>query len=613
MKVMIKTLLIYVSSVAALQGFALTETVNGITWTYTVSNGEASLGTGDYYSGRAVPVATSGIITIPTTLGGCPVTHIESSAFRECKGLGSVMIPEGVTSIGDMAFDWCTNLTSITIPNSVTNIGGAAFYGCDGALFDTNSIPGVKLVDGWAIGYTDSLSGSLDLTGTRGISEGTFRNCTNLTSVTIGNGATSIGYETFRSCRGLTSVMIPEGVTSIGDMAFDWCTNLTSITIPNSVTSIGNGAFHACSRITSVTIGNGVTSIGDEAFDGCSGLTSVTIPNSVMAIGVGAFAFCRGLTNMVLPFVGAKRGNSSGADSLFGHVFVANGNPGAGYIQTCQYYTSSLSKTCYIPASLKEVTITDETRLGYGAFYNCSGLTSVTLSDSMTNIEDSAFAGCSELTSVTIPDGIISLPISAFDGCGKLCSNWVKILTNVSSENYGGGGANAGSGAKVNLTVTNVVVHYVTASVPSAAVIPSTTSGIVNVISEVNAGTAVAITADWAEQYPGFVAKFGNDFTKAITAETGKRDGVGKPMMVWQDFVAGTDPTNPDDVFRASLTFDAATGDPIVSWTPELSAAEAAKRIYKTFGKVRLNDPNWTLINGDAANYNFFKVTVEMR
>jgi len=129
----------------------------------------------------------------------------------------------------------------------------------------------------------------------------------------------------------------------------------------------------------------------------------------------------------------------------------------------------------------------------------------------------------------------------------------------------------------------------------------------------VNAGTAVAITANWAEQYPGFVAKFGNDFTKAITAETGKRDGVGKPMMVWQDFVAGTDPTNPDDVFRASLTFDAATGDPIVSWTPELSAAEATKRIYKTFGKVRLNDPNWTLINGDAANYNFFKVTVEMR
>ena len=103
---------------------ALTETVNGITWSYTVSNGEASLGTGDYYSGRAVPVATSGIITIPTTLGGCPVTHIESSAFRECKGLGSVTIPEGVTSIGAGAFANCTNLTSITIPNSVTNIGG---------------------------------------------------------------------------------------------------------------------------------------------------------------------------------------------------------------------------------------------------------------------------------------------------------------------------------------------------------------------------------------------------------------------------------------------------------------------------------------------------------
>jgi len=134
-----------------------------------------------------------------------------------------------------------------------------------------------------------------------------------------------------------------------------------------------------------------------------------------------------------------------------------------------------------------------------------------------------------------------------------------------------------------------------------------------DIVSEVNAGAAVAITADWAAQYLGFEAKFGNDFAKAITAETGKRDGAGRPMMVWQDFVAGTDPTKPDDVFKASITFDAVTGDPIISWTPELSAAEAAKRVYKTFGKVRLNDPDWTLIDGDAANYNFFKVSVQMK
>ena len=84
-------------------------------------------------------------------------------------------------------------------------------------------------------------------------------------------------------------------------------------------------------------------------------------------------------------------------------------------------------------------------------------------------------------------------------------------------------------------------------------------------------------------------------------------------MLVWQDFVAGTDPTDPDDVFTASITFDAETGEPVVGWTPELSEEEAAKRIYKTFGKAKLTDDEWTLVDGDAADYNFFKVSVEMK
>ena len=83
-------------------------------------------------------------------------------------------------------------------------------------------------------------------------------------------------------------------------------------------------------------------------------------------------------------------------------------------------------------------------------------------------------------------------------------------------------------------------------------------------------------------------------------------------MLVWQDFVAGTDPTDEDDVFRASITFDS-EGKPVISWTPELSEDEVAKRNYKKFGKVKLNDPDWMLINGDEADYNFFKVTVEMK
>ena len=43
-------------------------------------------------------------------------------------------------------------------------------------------------------------------------------------------------------------------VTSIGDDAFRECSGLTSVTIGNSVTSIGVGAFRDCKSLTSVTI-----------------------------------------------------------------------------------------------------------------------------------------------------------------------------------------------------------------------------------------------------------------------------------------------------------------------------------------------------------------------
>ena len=170
------------------------------------------------------------------------VTSIGDEAFRECKKLTSVTIPNSVTSIGNYAFYECFSLTSVTIPNSVTSIGGRAFQAC-----------------------------------------------TSLTSVTLGNSVTSIGDEAFRECKNLTSITIPNSVTSIGGRAFQACTSLTSVTLGNSVTSIGDEAFRECKNLTSITIPNSVTSIGKSAFYNCANLTSITIPNSVTSIGDEAF------------------------------------------------------------------------------------------------------------------------------------------------------------------------------------------------------------------------------------------------------------------------------------------------------------------------------------
>ena len=128
------------------------------------------------------------------------------------------------------------------------------------------------------------------------IGDGAFNYCSNLTSITIPSGVTSIGEEAFSGCSGLTSINIPNSVTTIGAAAFYDCSSLTSITIPDSVTSISVNAFSGCSSLTSVTIPNSVTSIGGNAFRYCTSLTSVTIPNSVTTIGAGVFGNCNSLT-----------------------------------------------------------------------------------------------------------------------------------------------------------------------------------------------------------------------------------------------------------------------------------------------------------------------------
>ncbi len=201
-----------------------------------------------------------------------------------------------------------------------------------------------------------------------------------------GKAVSTILPEAFQNATNLTSITIPDSVTSIGDSAFNGCTGLTSITIPNSVTSIGNSSFSGCTSLTSITIPNSVTSIGDSAFYRCTNLTSITIPNSVTSIGKGAFADCSSLESITLPFVGATKDGTGGTN--FGYIFG-----------TWSYSTNN----DYVPASLKTVVITGGTSIGNTAFYGCTGLTSITIPDSVTSIGKGAFANCSSLESITLP------------------------------------------------------------------------------------------------------------------------------------------------------------------------------------------------------------------
>ena len=166
-------------------------------YTYTRS----TTGTTITYVDRTI----SGDITIPSTLGGYPVTKIGTSAFSTCYDLTNVIIPDTVTSVGESAFHCCTSLTSINIPNSVTSIGYGAFY-----------------------------------------------NCTSLTRITIPNSVKTIDDYAFSTCTSLTRITIPNSVRIIEDYAFSTCTSLTSVTIPNSIRSIEYHAFNGCTNLETV-------------------------------------------------------------------------------------------------------------------------------------------------------------------------------------------------------------------------------------------------------------------------------------------------------------------------------------------------------------------------
>ena len=413
--------------------------------------------------------------------------------FEGCSGLTSLTIPSSVTSIGEMAFNGCSGLTSLTIPSSVTSIGNYAFSDCRGL---TNlTIPSSVISIGRGV-FSDC-SGLTSLTipsGVTSINDYTFNGCSGLTNLTIPSGVTSIGHYAFDSCSGLTNLTIPSGVKSIGVCAFWGCSGLTNLTIPSSVTEICDNAFWGCKGLTSLIIPASVTKISKGAFCNCSGLTSIyAYLEKIPKLGSNVFTGCDAkncilyvptgtyddyfvsefgyfenivdginkdglLTTQVtikldeagtLPYkISANEknlitnlkivGKINGTDLKFIREMAGsdfNGDKTDGKLSILDLSEAKIvaGGSAYISYNgFCQYTYND--KLGYYAFYGCSGLTSLTIPSSVTWIGGEAFRGCSGLTSLTIPSGVTWIGYGAFEGCSGLTS--LTIPSGVTSIDY---------------------------------------------------------------------------------------------------------------------------------------------------------------------------------
>jgi len=262
------------------------------------------------------------------------------------------------------------------------------------------------------------------------IENGAFSSCTNLTSINILNGVTSLGSNNFCSnpypnsqdkgvfegCTSLTSINIPSGVRFIGRNSFSGCTGLTSVTIPSSVNTVSNGSFSGCTSLNSITIPTGVDSLGDNyydkgVFEDCTNLTSINIQNGIRFIGKNIFKNCSRLSSVTIPGSVAKIDNGA-------------------------FYNCTSLVSVNLSHGLDSIGSSNFNSEDKGVFEGCTSLTSINIPNSVTSIGRSTFSGCNGLTSISIPSGVTKIENGTFYGCTSLASvNLSNGLDSIGSNN----------------------------------------------------------------------------------------------------------------------------------------------------------------------------------
>lgn len=371
------------------------------------------------------------------------VTHIDGSAFSNCNILEKLNFPAKLTSVGDNAFWSCYSLELDNLPNSLLYVGREAF--CNVPL---KALKLDRKVEIGAGAFSDTPITEIEMaTPCDSILGETFRDCPNLTKITIGEGLKYIGDNAFAyspvkeaklpstlrdvssyafggyssycpfindiqpenhiryigkvayQCvdRDLEEYTIKDGTVTLADNLFENSQGkATTFHIPASVEQIGRQAF-AGTQIKTLPEMPGLKRIGDEAFYQCKNLKKVTIPETVEYIGAGIFSGCSNIWSLTYNAINAECAS---------YIFTNNDN------------------------HLEKIVIGDKVRRLPGGLFGGKEFTEVTLPACLERIDDYAFNGCKNLTTINLSDSLRYIGKGAFALCSSLKNiHWPLRLT----------------------------------------------------------------------------------------------------------------------------------------------------------------------------------------
>lgn len=344
-------------------------------------------------------------ITLPPAL-----IHIEPGAFENCTGLTELVLPESLLTIGGAAFEGCTGLTEITVPKLVYEMyypfdrctslqsihasdENLTFSSVDGVLYNKEK---TELVF-----YPRGRKGPYQVPGgVTAIGDGSMRDCTGLTAITLPATVTSIGSSAFNGCTNLKSVTLPEGLEEIGCYTFRGCAALKQINIPENVSEIGWYAFEDCTALTEIVLPKKLSCLDDDTFSGCTGLTKVTFPAGLTQINADVFRGCSALKEVVLP---------AGLEMLWMTAFRDCTN-----LKAFSISEENLNYCCDAEGVLYNK---EKTEL---CLYPCGREGAYEIPDGVETIGNCAFRWSQHLKEITLPESVSSVLYNAFLDCDNL-------------------------------------------------------------------------------------------------------------------------------------------------------------------------------------------------